>query len=62
MRSHQIFMALAAAAALTASCFTAAAAVVHTLDFPPAAKAEQDYSAQQNTVKAEAKPVSGIAN
>ena len=61
MRSHQIFMALAAAAALTASSFTAAAAVVHTLDFP-AAKAEQDYSAQQNTVKAEAKPVSGIAN
>lgn len=60
MRSHQLFMALAAAAALTASSFTAAAAVVHTLDFP-AAKAEQDCSAQ-NTVKAEAKPVSGITN
>lgn len=51
MRSHQLFMALAAAAALTASSFTAAAAVVHTLDFP-AAKAEQDCSAQ-NTGKAE---------
>ena len=52
-------MALAAVAALTASSFTAAA-VVHTLDFP-AAKAEQDCSAQ-NTVKAKAKPVSGIAD
>lgn len=60
MRSHQFFMALAAAAALTASSFTAAAAVVHTLDFP-AAKAEQDCCAQ-NTVKAKAKPVSGIAD
>ncbi len=61
MRSHQFFMALAAAAALTASSFTAAAAVVHTLDFP-AAKADQDCSAQQNTVKAQSKPVSSIAN
>lgn len=60
MHSHQFFMALAVAAALTASSFTAAAAVVHTLDFP-AAKAEQDCSAQ-NTVKAKAKPVSGIAD
>ncbi|WP_374574209.1 hypothetical protein [Acinetobacter sp.] len=61
MRSHQFFMALAAGAALTASSFTAAAAVVHTLDFPEA-KADQDCSAQQNTVKAKAKPVSGIAD
>ena len=61
MRSHQFFIALAAAAALTASSFTAAAAVVHTLDFP-AAKAEQASGAQQNTVKAQSKPVSGIAN
>lgn len=61
MYSHQFFMALAVAAALTASSFTAAAAVVHTLDFP-AAKADQDGSAQQNTVKAQSKPVSSIAN
>ena len=61
MLSHKVFMALAAAAAVTASSFTAAAAVVHMLDFPEA-KAEQDCSAQQNTVKAQSKPVSGIAN